>query len=287
LRNNGLSWESLRPCDGSLIKISFDWNDDHSAWRFEELSNEINEAIEILTSSGLVVQRPSNIYELGPIASLLRNLHRGKAISDSMVRRALKLADELELGDIYNDDASFEYDCLIERVDEYLEAWDEYNTWIFIQDEWDVSAKKLFDRCREQRNGLGDRWSITLDDDRIELPDGTEVFGLRPMPHQSKLFDEIVIDLAYVDEEDNAGLAKAVMNLELKTANLVAQAICELAAGRKMKIDADTANKIIDIVHRHDADELAKVIDTAARLATHWSGSESELIIASEALLVN
>ncbi len=287
MSNIDSTWESLRPSDGSSLTISFDWNEDHSSWRLEELSNEITEAMEILETSGHTTDRPTSIYDLDPITSLLRRLHRGEAVTDATVRRALALADQLELGDIASDDANFQYESLIEHVTELIEAWDRHNTWIYIDDEWDVTAQRLFDRCREHRNGLGDRWRITFDDDSIELPDGTVVYGLRPLRHQVKLFDEIVIDFAYVDEQDHAGIAKAVMNLDATAADVVGQAVCDLAAGRRMEIDTDVANTIIRIVQHHDIDALEKVIDTASRLADQWAGSETELICAAEALLVN
>lgn len=277
----------MRPSDGSSLKISFDWNDDHSSWRLEELADTITEARATLQAAGHTTEQPTYLDELGTLVASLRGLHRSDLVSDATVRRALALADELDLGDIWNDDATFEYESVIDHVTELLEAWDDHNTWAYLDEEWDVSAARLFDRCRESRNGLGERWSITFDDDRVELPDGTVVHGLRPEPHQVRLFDEITVDLAYVDEQDQPGIAKAIMGLNDATSELVAAAVCELAAGRQMDIDLDTANTVIRIVQQHDTEELAKVIDTVSRLAEEWSGSESDLLCAAEALLSN
>jgi len=280
------TWDSWRKSDDSTIKICFDWHDDHSSWRLDEAKDTINEAIKILELAGELIENPKYVYDLANIAKSLRRIHVDEKISDAVVRRALNLADLLDFGQYCeSDDASFSYECTIENATEILQSWDQHQTWTHTDEDWDVSAVTLFDKQRNSRNGLGDNWSMTIDDDSVELPDGTIIKGIRPSDMHRKLFDEITIDLTYVDEEKFPNVAAELLKVPNDLVDRLAQAICNIAAGRELHLDAKLVAVITDVITRHDIEQFERIVETAANLGGQWLGEEHELITASEMLV--
>ena len=280
------TWDSWRTSDDSPIKIDFDWNDDHSSWRLEEASELIKESLTILEKAGTPVEMPDHVFGLAEIAKSLRRVHTCDVISDAVVRRSLSLADSLDFGQYCeSDDASFNHDCAVDNAAEILEAWDRHQTWTHTDEDWQVSAADLFEKLQKSRNGLGDRWSLTIDEDYVELPDGTVVNGLRPNDVHRKLFDEITVDLAYVDDDKYPSVATAILKVPLELVDRVAQAVCDIAAGREMRLDGDVVEIITAVISRHEIEQFNRIVETAAQLGEEWSGEEQELIIASESLV--
>lgn len=276
-------WEEYRPSDGSPITISFDWHDDHSSWRLEDVAGSLTESRALLQRAGIEVDEANNVYALRPVVEALRGLYRNTNLTDAEVRRGLHLADDLDFGhDVESFDASDSYESIVEHVTELLDAWDARRGWMFTEDEWEVTASDAWEAAQRSRYGLGDRWSITITDDDVELPNGVTVKRLDPGPERSKLFDEISIDFAYVD--DKSGVAQAISVIPVEHCDRIAQAVCDLAAGRNMEIDSTTIEKLAALVAIRNESELEAIIETATRLSDGWVGTETELLTASEAL---
>jgi hypothetical protein len=283
-RNASEKWESLRPSDGSPLVIRFDWYANHSGWRLEELSESIDKAVSLLATYGVHPDRPEHIHELPRIASQLRVLHRDHAVPDDEVRKALALADDLDLGDdIESLDSQFEYENTIEHLEDVLDAWDDYNSWRWTQEVWYVHARRLLEELRKSRNGLGDRWSVTVTDRWVELPDGTVVNGHVPSPPVESL-----LDLAYHHigrEDDLAEIAPALVDFDEKAvprASALLEAICAV----NDDLDARTVQTVLRTASDADLSEkrLQDITAMVTALAGEWHQHFDELVVTATTL---
>jgi hypothetical protein len=278
------TWESLRPSDGSPLVISFDWHEDHSAWRIEDLADQINEALTLLSDHGMQQARPDHVHELPKLVSELRTLHRERSTPDSVVRRALDLADELDLGsDIEYFDGEHEYECVLANLFEALDAWDDDHRWRWMDDEYYVYARKRLEVIQSSRHGLGDRWSVQLSDDRVELPDGSVVYGHEPDNEQSKLMDLVY---GHIDREDDlATVAGPMAGLDSHTVQRTAL-LLESVVNALDEIDARTVQAAIDTASKDDipVSSFEHIARTVQALAGEWHQDMGELFAAAAAL---
>lgn len=284
MAQNSVTWEDLCPADGASLTIRFDWHDDFSSWRLDELTGDIEEAAALLTRAGVEVKNVSSLYDLESYPTALRGLYLKENSTDSDVRKGLLLADLLDIGyELQGLDASDQYESTVERVVETLEAWESRPGWYFTDDDWEVSAVDAWESAVKHRNGLGDRWSITFTDSDIELPNGVVVKRIAADKPLRKVFDEITVDFAYVD--DMSGVATALTKILPDSYEQIAQAVCDLAAGRRMDVTPETIDKLGAMSALYSDEAFSVIIDTASRLAEDWFGTESELLIAAESLV--
>jgi hypothetical protein len=283
-RTTFTTWESLRPSDGSPLVISFDWYEDHSAWRLEELDDSITAALTLLTGADIEVSRPERLYELTGLVEQLRTLHRSNDTSDAAVRRALELADELDLGsDIESFDAQYAYDSDIEYLHEVLDSWDDHNRWRWTDDEYYVYAEKHLERILKSRHGLGERWSVTVFPDRVEFPDGIVVYGHNPDKEQGRLMDLVY---GHIDREDDLALVAGPMAALDERSVRRSLVLVEALVAVNDDLDARTVQTVMNTAASTTiADEdLDRIADTVTALAPEWLQQFDELIVAATTL---
>lgn len=276
-------WESVRNADGSAITIRFDWYDDHSAWRLDDLTESISTARELLARAGSEHAQIEHLHELPALVRALRALHRDEGVDDASVRKAMALADELDLGDDCESlDAQFEYESTLEHVNELLSAWQQQRTWVYTTDTWDVDVVRAFDRCKDRRDGLGERWSITFTDDSVELPDGTEVRAVLADDEVVALFDEVTYDDYW--EEQFPAIAELLLSLNAQERKRARSLTVALRSRLTLRSEADEARALCELARRHDDRVIAKLCETVTGLADGWTGSICDLLNAAEAL---
>lgn len=275
-------WASLQNSDGSPHVVSFDWYDDHSGWRLEEAGPFIKEANEILALDDVEPHSVNYLSELSPLVRSLRMLHRSERIADATVRQALRIADELDLGDDTESfDAQIQYDDSIERVVELIEAWDAMHSWVWTDDVWDVTALDRFDGARKERNGLGDRWTITLTDDRIELPNGVTVYGMTPEKELEDFLEELTStgSWMYMDVE--------IATTAIAVPKEVRQHVWGLAAAlsENGEIELRPADvRAMQATAEQNPAEVERLTEMVNGLRSGWTGTVLELLETAVAL---
>lgn len=279
------TWASLRKSDGTPTEFRFDWYDDHSSWRLEEMTGSIAEARSILERAGVAITAEINhINDVTPIVNHLRCVHRNEAVTDADVRRALTLADELHVhSEVESDDANFEHDCLMDNIKELLGAWDDAHTWIFTDDDWDISsAIGVLDRLRNNRNGLGDNWTIRVSDGLVELP-GETVHGIVADKEMVRFFEDVTETPG--DCTEPGLIAPALMTVpEDDRPAVVSLTEALYGYGGLDYITPAMVNAIVATVARYDERGRQVVTEIANGLAENWTGSRSDLLTAAEAL---
>lgn len=269
------AWSSLRNSDGTPIIISFDWDDDHSGWRLEDLRDSIDEARKLLADAGIETGTVDNLYELGPVARHLRELHRTETISDAVVRRALVLADELDLpDDIGGFDANSNYEDTFVYLREVLEAWDAAHRWAWTSENWNVTAVDELERLCRGRYGLGDRWTVRVSDGLVELP-GTDIEGANPDRATASIFD--VFTATNYDDGQLGQIAAKLVHVDPSLHENL-QKFADTFERIDVDIRPDTVDKVVNVVATIDTDRIDQIIETIERLGEDWYDSTAALI---------
>lgn len=267
-------WKSMLG-ENEELKFSFNWYDDHSSWRLEELNDSIKEASELLASAGIMVETVNQVSELTPIVNHLKSLHRDSKIKDHEVRRALQLADELHFGDyLESEDANFSYECLIENIEEHFEAWVSAQTWVYT-DSWSADPTREFAQCRESRYGLGDHWSITITDNYIDLPNGRRITGVKPVPMLENIFDSITENNN--DEDDYPKLVEILIKVNSSKHQLLSETIDTFnQAG--IEIFPVLLQEIVSILSNSNSLDFNSVLETFLSLSAEWHDGWADLL---------
>jgi hypothetical protein len=275
-------WSSMRNSDDTPLVLNFDYYDDHSSWRLDDLQESINEAIQIFAGSETPMT-VETLNDLKPLVKALRELHRNTQVHDSVIRRALVLADELELSDdIESFDSSFEYDSAIDHLIEVLEAWDEAHNWIWTAEDWNVTATQQLEIIRRnRRDGLGERWTIKISDGLVELP-GVDVNGYNPDKETTSLFDSLTA-LVY-DEPTLGSIANKLEKLEFSIVPLL-QEFADSYERADIEVDIPTLDNMIVAASNMNIDDIDKVVHTIEALAEDWYDGPETLIKTAAALL--
>jgi hypothetical protein len=281
------TWASIRPEDGSALRFSFDWHDDYSSWRFDELTDEIAEASSVCLAAGAKVETPSNLYDLEPIVKTLRGLYVNDAVDDATVRRGLVLADALDIPmSLLSEDANLAFEDVIADLESTIEAWDDAHAWTFTDDDFDTSAIRVFEWAKNRyRDGMGDRWSIEIDDDEIRLHEGTVVYGFNPPAAVIELFERLRYDVAYVGDESS--VAKVFAFIDPAIVGKLSELIDAFANLDSFSVDHEDISAMAALITRHPgADDFERITETVAVLASDWSQSNTDLLRAAEAFVV-
>lgn len=281
------TWANLRPEDGSALRFSFDWHDDYSSWRFDELTSEIADASAICATAGVTVPVPSNLYDLEPIAETLRGLYVNDAVDDATVRRGLVLADALDIPVSWqSEDTNLAFEDVIADLESAIEVWDDAHAWTFTDDDFDTSATRVFEWAKNRyRDGMGDRWSIELDDDEIRLHEGTVVYGYNPPAAVIELFERLRYDVAYVDDESS--VAKVFAFIDPAIVTKLSELIDACANQESFSVNHEDISAMTALIARgHDGEDFERITETIVGLAPDWSQSNADLIRAAESLVV-
>jgi hypothetical protein len=266
------------------MQFSFDWHDDYSSWRFDELTDEIAEASRICTAAGAKVETPSNLYDLEPIVKTLRGLYVDDTVDDATVRRGLVLADALEIPISWqSEDANLAFEDVIAELEAAIDTWDDAHAWTFTDDDFDTTGARAFEWAKNRyRDGMGDRWSVELDDDEIRLHEGTVVYGYNPPAAVIELFDRLRYDV-----DDESSVAKVFAFIDPSVVGKLSELIDAFASLGSFSVDhADISAMTALIARGHDDDEFERILETIAGLAPDWSQSNTDLLRAAEAFVV-
>ena len=173
--NTPAAWRIWTDEETGTVSFSFDWDDDHGSFCYEDgdQAEAVAEAIELLGdlwTGGTVSDR----FEAEPLAELLRNraaIERTKArttTDDAEALAAFRLADrlrDLALCVSTSEEeaamhADWEHENTVELVREFLTLWDASHHLCVEEDGQDMTtASQLFERSIG--HGFGERWTVT------------------------------------------------------------------------------------------------------------------------------
>jgi len=264
----------------TVKRISFDWYNDYSSWRLDDLSDKLNNAYDLLKKYKLEFNVIENVLELENFSKLLRNLYKNNIISDSDARSALNLADELYFDmDIMGFDTEIAYSDQIDYLKSTFKEWSKDYDILFTNEEWGVDLEVILDRMLNSRNGLGNSWSFEISSDFIELSDGIIVYGFK---YDIFYTNEFISLLEYhISYQDNLGdlllwLRKYNNDTISKLSNFL------IAIDESMEIDTldkNDINYIIDnILEISNDKDLAIIAQTINSLSKEWNSSFSDLL---------
>ena len=275
-------WSSLRNSDGSPLIISFDWYDDHSGWRLEDLQGQIEEANRMLENAGEKPEKIDSLHELEALVRSLRSLFRNRDVTDAIVRRGLELADDLDVpNDIQSFDSSINYDEAIVYLTEVLEAWDAAHSWTWTEEDWHVSAVAQLEKAQRARDGLGDRWTIRVSDETVELP-GIDIHGFDADETTRAVFDALT---ALNNEESELGNIASILSKVDKSALNTLQIFGDCFERADITVQPVTVEKMISVTRSLSDEDLDTVTQTIEALAAEWHDTNEALIETAVALL--
>lgn len=269
------------------IEYKFNWNDDHSNWRLEELMPSITKANEILIKCGQISKPESFTYlgELEDFAKKLAYLYRDESIDDTTSREALLLADEFNFAINFSEyDAREEYDCLIANVKETIESWSESFKWFYLKDldpEWEVDPLAMLANLENSRYGLGDHWSITLDIDSIELPDGTTVYGFAPDKVQEELVEYFYY--SYMQDGEVVKIAEIIKNNPANDYQTILE-LTEIIAENHL-LDSGGLSLFNNITELSNKNLTPLFFESLKVLAKEWGEDTASLLVACDNLI--
>ena len=111
--------------DKKVESVSFDWHNDYSSWRLEDIDSEIEEAYSLFIKHKLPIEKPESVYQLAEFSKKLSLLYRNEKVSDADSRRALTLSDLIYFNDdIAAFDTEIAYNDAIEMLRDILPKWE-------------------------------------------------------------------------------------------------------------------------------------------------------------------
>jgi hypothetical protein len=264
----------------SVISISFDWNDNYSNWRLEDLSDSIITGNKMLEKYKLPSYLITDVFELEKMSSELRNLYKLEAVSDSDARKALLLGDEIYFdNDIYSFDTEIAYQDQLSFLKDSIKSWASNQDTLYLDDEWSVNEDKILDNLLSSRNGLGDRWNFVIYDDCIELSDGSFLYGIKYKDNKSlsKLIDFLEYNL---DDNIYLGeLSKLLSCKEIQLLDKLYEFLSDIEEAFEFgNINISDVIFILDNILILSNFEIDRVKDTILSLHPEWRLSFTELL---------
>ena len=271
---------SILTKDADAITYKFDWYADHSSWRLDDIADDINEAVTLLKNNSIDVTYENNFDSVRTVHKLLKSLYLNPDISDSDVRKSLHLADSLFLSEeIESFDATDSYHDLTSMLEDELSEWQKKHFWVFSDEDWDCDLVKEFTNQQNHRNGLGERWSLKIDGDSVELPDGTLYRGVNPSPLLKLAMEAIIEDDWY--ESEFPGIVDALQKLNETHLEKVQQLATHISTCRVLNSRIIEVDAIINACNKVDLGKFSQYLETISSLALNWSGDNIDLLKAS------
>lgn len=237
------------------IVIKFDWNDDHSKFRIEEIGDLLNE-IEALLGSKISVE---SIYELEEVCKPLRYLYQNKMMDDKMARRSIEIHDEIKsIISSSEYDAVLEYEDTLALITEKLEDYNKEFIWIYSlgdEAEFNIDLVKYFKNLLNSRHGLGDRFVVEFDSKWIEMPNGERIYLHNPSDAENNLFN--IYYNSDIDEEKYSMVAHWVANLPNNTKLKIISEISEIITGQLY----DEGHDFLKDITENYLNEVEKVVN--------------------------
>jgi len=271
---------SIQTPDADAITYKFDWYADHSSWRLDDIADDISEALTLLKNNSIDVTYENNFDSVRAIHKQLKALYLNPAISDSDVRKSLLLADSLFLSEeIESFDATDSYHDLTSMLEEELLQWQKKHFWVFSDEAWDCDLVKEFTNQQNHRNGLGERWSLKIEKDSVELPDGTLYRGVNPSSLLKLAMEALIEDDWY--ESEFPGIVDALQKLDETQLEKVHQLAIHISTCRVLNSRITEVDAIINACNKVDIGKFPEYLETISCLALNWSGDNIDLLKAS------
>ena len=273
---SNLSWVDEFGSDDREYK--FDWNEDHSSWRLEDIIPLAQATNELLLKNEDEPIKTDSVYDLIDLRNKYSNIHHSVKLTSDEIVTVLKNLDEVSLSyDTLSMDTSFEYDCLIDNIYEVIDSWCKDKEISYTDEDWDIDPEKAFRAECNSRNGLGDHWKITFNSDMIILPSGTEIKALKSKTPTTKTYYN-VIENSYCADLDHLGyIAEGLQKLSSENLNLIDQLAEPIN-------NEDTLNfPSADLLKAFIKDDLTILnwehfIENVSVIGKDWNGSDLELV---------
>lgn len=287
--SSGPTWSELRAEDGTALVISFEYFDDHSSWRVDELSEELACAYTLLAANSAQYEHVRHVDQLHELAETLEELHKAHECDEESCEAGM-LADQFR-GSAHasEEDASDEYQYTVEYLDEVLDAWRYGRTWLHTERSWDVDVVAMLDELKRRRYGLGERWSVSFTDESVQLPDGTTVWALTATEAERTLFETLVWD----DPWDNqAPSAREILALNRDEVEFATE-MCRRINARHWDeynhswpaYSQELTGVVCRLARELPRDRVDEFVELVIGLQDGWQGHQYELLNTCEALL--
>lgn len=266
------------------LNFSFDWHDSHSDWRFEELLPLLQECNLILKKYNKPTIEAESISDLIDLDKGYRNLLHDQDFSSDDIVKFLRNMDSLSLSyDTLSMDSSFEFDSLIERINELLEIWQDGDSICYSEDEWEINPLSYFENLQRSRNGLGDRWSIKFREESILMPDGKEIFRFDRSGLRGEVFNTIT-DNDYSYYCDNLDYVAQALDLMSESELATLKAI-----GEEFNSHSDSQFPTKEFIKSFQDEtkkikSLTETLEHISAFLPTWEGTDLELLRASSTI---
>ena len=282
------TWEEYAGESGKL-EYKFSWDDDHSSWRLEELSEDIKKAEELLYKVGYLEKLPDgdaldrylSIYDISHLPKELKKAIRDEKIDDSTAREMFLLGEVLFFPqDIMGDDSQMAFQDEQEMILDAIRIWSKNFPLAYSEEESDIDPEDLFISLNEDRyhRNFGDRWKVTITAGEIDFNGLVLVKGIKSSPHILDILNTISEDPFFDSSKsifDIIELLKVKEENELKE---IRDLIFEMAQGIELSLEIELFLEIEKIYQEYGS--LKKIIDYSKSLVSEWTLSPRELLLA-------
>ena len=269
--------------DIKVESVSFNWCNDYSSWRLDDVSSEIEEALSIFSKYDLSIEKPESIYQLAEFSKKVSLLYRDKEVSDADSRRALALSDLIFFNDeIAAFDTEIAYNDAIEMVRDNLSKWDSRFDLICNEEGSIRDITTLLDKLLQKRDGLGERWEFDFYDDFISLPDGTTVKGFTFDRDHDRDFVEF-LEYAYSGIDNYKELLTKFTLLKPELKSRVNKLLTSIS-DKNQSIDSDIIDFIFSLVESNPESNDLIFISNYENLFNDWQLTLLDLLKVSAGL---
>ena len=173
---------------------------------------------------------------------------------------------------------------MISNVKEAIESWSESFKLFYVKDldpEWEVDPLAMLSRLESGRYGLGDHWSITLDEGSLELPDGTTVYGFAPDKVQEELVEYFYY--SYMQDSEVVKIAEIIKNNPANDYQTILE-LTEIIAENHL-LDSGGLSLFNTIAELSTKNLTPLFFESLKVLAKEWGEDTASLLIACDNLI--
>lgn len=269
--------------DVTVESISFDWHDDYSSWRLEEISNEIDESMAIFSKYSLTIEKPDTVYKLSEFSNKIKFLYKDEKVNDSDARRALILSDLLFFNDeIASFDTEIAYNDALEMLREMLSDWESKFDLCCNNEEPISNLTVLLDTILHKRDGLGDRWKFEFYEDFVSFPDGTTVKGFIIDKENDREFIDF-LDYSYSGIDNYKDILSKFQSMEPSLKNRVNN-LLKVISEKNQSISNEVIDYVFALVMVKPISNDFIFLSNFENLVTEWQLSLYDLIKVSAEL---
>lgn len=269
--------------DKKVESVSFDWHNDYSSWRLEDIDSEIEEAYSLFVKYKLSIEKPESVYQLAEFSKKLSLLYRNEKVSDADSRRALTLSDLIYFNDdIAAFDTEIAYNDAIEMLRDILPKWESRFDLICNDEESVRDILVLLDNLMKKRDGLGERWRFEFYDDFISLPDGTTVKGFTFDRDNDRDFVEF-LEYTYSGIDNYKELLTKFTSLQPVVKSRINKLLTAIS-DKNQSIDSDVIDFVFSLVESNQVSNDLIFISNYDNLFNDWQLGLLDLLKVSAGL---